>query len=113
MKQFCRGEQRNPGYDDDVYQRLVVQRGLAKMSRSSEYGYMTDIIFTARKLQRPVMVINRHGQECFTVDSQGKVLQSLNTLADASRLPRNTIVMVWDQTTVNAPGSGHFMLVTR
>ncbi|WP_066014976.1 hypothetical protein [Endozoicomonas atrinae] len=113
MQQYCRGKQLNPGYDDDLYQRLVVQRGLSKMFKNGEYGYMTDIIFAARRLQRPVMVINRSGKECFTVDSQGTVLQSLNTLADASRLPRNTIIMVWDRTEANNPGSDHFMLVKR
>lgn len=113
FEQYLQGGRPYPGFDDDLYKRLLVEGDLNKMFGSGHYGDITDIIFAARRLQRPVMVVNRFGSSCLAVDSQGRPMLSLNSLADASRLPANTINMVWDQTIENEPGSNHFMLATR
>ena len=99
----------NPKYDKDICERLLTKDNLTLMAKRGQSSDVTDIIFAARVLKRPIMVIKKDGKNFLSVNKKGEIIQEIKSLKDANKLGEDTIILVSDKVTVGSSAINHFM----
>ena len=93
-------------FENDLYTRLIFQNGLNALKNDRQWADAADSVFTARVLNKPVVVINMNGSVGFAVDAQG---QFMSDLLNATRRLDDYRIILDDQFILLIFDRNHFM----